>query len=142
MPISFEKVNTINKWYLIDAKDQTLGRLSTLIATIIRGKHKALYVPYLNNGDNVIVINAKDISVTGKKFNQKIYRNHSGYPGGLREESFKKLQSRIPEKILEKSVKGMLPKGALGRIMYKNLKVYSNDVHPHGSQKPELLLNI
>ena len=133
--------NMSNKWYLIDAKGKTLGRLSTVIATIIRGKHKPTYVPYLNNGDHLIVINAKDICVTGKKETQKIYRRHSGRPGGLKIESFKHLQSRIPERILEKSIKGMLPKGALGRTMYKNLKIYSDNVHPHVSQKPELLSN-
>lgn len=130
------------KWYLIDAKDKTLGRVATLIATIIRGKHKSVYVPYLNNGDHVIVINAKDICVTGKKAQQKVYRRHSGRPGGLTIETFEQLQSRIPERILEKAVKGMLPKGPLGRTFYKNLKVYSDDAHPHESQKPELLSTI
>jgi len=134
--------NAINKWYLIDAKDQTLGRVATIIATLLRGKHKAVYVPYLNNGDYVVVINTKDLCVTGKKAKQKLYRRHSGYPGGLKVETFEKLQARIPEKILEKAVKGMLPKGPLGRVMYKNLKVYASDVHPHESQKPELLSNI
>jgi large subunit ribosomal protein L13 len=131
----------INKWYLIDAKGKTLGRVATLIATIIRGKHKSTYTPYLNNGDYLIVINAKDLCVTGKKTTQKVYRRHSGRPGGLKVESFEQLQTRIPERILEKAVKGMLPKGPLGRVMYKNLKVYANDMHPHQSQNPELLLN-
>jgi large subunit ribosomal protein L13 len=134
--------NNTNKWYLIDAKGQTLGRVATLIATLLRGKHKSVYVPNLNNGDHVIVINAQYVSVTGKKEKQKVYRRHSGYPGGLKVETFEKLQARIPEKVLEKSVKGMLPKGPMGRTMYKNLKVYASDVHPHESQKPELLSNI
>jgi large subunit ribosomal protein L13 len=108
----------------------------------LRGKHKAVYVPYLNNGDHVIVLNAKEISVTGKKAKQKLYRRHSGFPGGLKVETFEKLHARIPEKVLEKAVKGMLPQGSLGRSMYKNLKVYAADVHPHESQKPELLSNI
>lgn len=129
------------KWYLIDAKGKTLGRLATLIAILIRGKHKSIYTPYLNSGDNVIVINAKDICITGKKAKQKIYRRHSGRPGGLKIETFEKLQDRIPERILEKAVKGMLPKGPLGRSMYRNLKVYSGEDHPHQSQKPELLTN-
>lgn len=129
------------KWYLIDAKGKTLGRLATLIAILIRGKHKSVYTPYLNSGDNVIVINAKDICITGKKAKQKIYRRHSGRPGGLKIETFEKLQDRIPERILEKAVKGMLPKGPLGRSMYRNLKVYSGEDHPHQSQKPELLTN-
>lgn len=136
------KTNVMSKWYLIDAKGQTLGRLATIIATLLRGKHKATYVPNLDNGDYVIVINAKDICVTGKKAKQKLYRRHSGFPGGLKVETFEKLQSRIPEKILEKAVKGMLPKGSLGRAMYKKLKVYAADAHPHESQKPELVLNI
>jgi large subunit ribosomal protein L13 len=129
----------MKKWYLIDAKGKTLGRVATLIAMLIRGKHKSNYTPSLNNGDHVIVLNAKDLCVTGKKATQKVYRRHSGRPGGLTIESFEKLQARIPERILEKAVKGMLPKGPLGRTMYKNLKVYADDVHPHHSQKPELL---
>ena len=140
--VSLATANTSNKWYLVDAKGQTLGRVATVIATILRGKHKSVYVPYLNNGDHVVVINAKHVGVTGKKAKQKVYRRHSGYPGGLTVETFEKLQARIPEKIIEKAVKGMLPKGPLGRTMYKNLKVYASDVHPHESQKPELLLNI
>ena len=132
--------SSATKWYLIDGKGKTLGRVATLIATIIRGKHKSVYVPYLNNGDHVIVINAKEICVTGKKGKQKLYRRHSGRPGGLKIETFEKLQSRIPERILEKAVKGMLPKGSLGRTLYKNLKVYADDIHPHQAQKPELLL--
>jgi large subunit ribosomal protein L13 len=138
-PLQTTNVNP--KWYLIDARGKTLGRLATLIAILIRGKHKSIYTPYLNSGDNVIVINAKDICITGKKAKQKIYRRHSGRPGGLKIETFEKLQDRIPERILEKAVKGMLPKGPLGRSMYRNLKVYSGEDHPHQSQKPELLTN-
>lgn len=136
-----QTTNANPKWYLIDARGKTLGRLATLIAILIRGKHKSIYTPYLNSGDNVIVINAKDICITGKKAKQKIYRRHSGRPGGLKIETFEKLQDRIPERILEKAVKGMLPKGPLGRSMYRNLKVYSGEDHPHQSQKPELLTN-
>jgi len=128
------------KWYVIDAKDKTLGRLATIIATILNGKHKSVNQPYLNCGDNVIVINSKDIKVTGKKSHQKVYRRHSGRPGGLKIETFEKLQERIPERILEKAVKGMLPKGPLGRELFKNLKVYKDDSHPHTSQNPELLV--
>jgi large subunit ribosomal protein L13 len=109
-----QTTNANPKWYLIDAKGKTLGRLATLIAILIRGKHKSIYTPYLNSGDHVIVINAKDICITGKKAKQKIYRRHSGRPGGLKIESFEKLQERIPERVLEKAVKGMLPKGPLG----------------------------
>lgn len=128
------------KWYLIDAKGKTLGRLSTLIAKLISGKHKSGYVPYLNCGDNVIIINVETVRVTGKKFTQKIYRRHSGRPGGLKTETFQQLQSRIPNRILEKSVKGMLPKGPLGRDMFRNLKVYTGETHPHISQNPAILV--
>lgn len=139
---NFSSISSIDtkKWYLVDAKGKTLGRLSTLIAKIISGRHKSSYIPYLNCGDKVIVINAEAIQVTGKKSMQKIYRRHSGRPGGLKTETFEQLQSRIPERILEKSVKGMLPKGSLGRDMYRNLKVYVGDSHPHSSQNPELLI--
>jgi|TARA_B110000208_G_C11629890_1_gene380432 large subunit ribosomal protein L13 len=132
--------STAKKWYLIDAKDKTLGRVSTLIAQIVSGKHKSTYLPYLNCGDCVVVINAQDVVVTGKKGIQKLYRNHSGRPGGLKIENFGTLQARIPERVLEKSVRGMLPKGALGRDLYRNLKVYKGDTHPHLSQTPELLI--
>ena len=128
------------KWYLIDAKGKTLGRVSTLIATIISGKHKSLYNSSFNCGDFVIAINVQDIQVTGKKASQKIYRRHSGRPGGLKIETFEKLQDRVPEKILENAVRGMLPKGPLGRDLYKNLKVYKGDSHPHKSQTTELLV--
>ena len=127
------------KWYVIDAKNKTLGRLATIIATIVSGKHKSVNSS-LECGDYVIVINSKDIKVTGKKVHQKIYRRHSGRPGGLKIETFYRLQERIPERILEKAVKGMLPKGPLGREFYKNLKVYREDSHPHTSQNPELLV--
>jgi large subunit ribosomal protein L13 len=128
------------KWYVIDAKDKTLGRLATIVATILNGKHKSISHPSGNCGDYVIVINSKDIKVTGKKANQKVYRRHSGRPGGLKIETFNDLQERIPERILEKAVKGMLPKGPLGRELFKNLKVYKEDSHPHTSQNPELLV--
>ena len=135
--------NTIErpkKWYLIDAKGKTLGRVSTLIAKILIGKHKSTYVPYLNCGDYVVVTNAEHIQVTGRKRTQKVYRRHSGRPGGLKVETFENLVERIPERVLEKSVKGMLPKGPLGREMYKNLKVCKGENHPYISQKPELLI--
>jgi len=128
------------KWYLIDAKGKTLGRVSTLIAAILIGKHKAIYNPAFNCGDYIIAINVQDIKVTGKKPSQKKYRNHSGRPGSLKIETFEKLQERIPEKILELAVKGMLPKGSLGRKIYKNLKVYKGESHPHTSQNPQLLI--
>ena len=117
------------KWYVIDAKGKTLGKLATIIATILNGKHKSINNPSLDCGDYVIVINSKDIKVTGKKSEQKIYRRHSGRPGGLKIETFEKLQDRIPERILEKAVKGMLPKNKLGSNLYRNLKVFSGSDH-------------
>lgn len=136
-----KKINIVNKkkWYLIDGKDKTLGRISTLIAKIIMGKHKPNYVPFTNCGDYVVVINAEHIKVTGKKNTQKTYHKHSGRPGGLKIQTFENLRERIPELILEKSIKGMLPKGPLGRNLYKNLKVFKGDNHPYISQKPNFL---
>ena len=133
------KSQIIKKWYLIDATDQNLGRLSTRISKILTGKEKATYSPFLDLGDNIIVINAEKIVVTGKKETQKMYRNHSGRPGGMRTESYKSLIERRPEKILESAVKGMLPKGPRGRSLFTNLKVYKGNVHPHLAQKPELI---
>jgi large subunit ribosomal protein L13 len=132
--------NFINKkWYVIDAKNQTLGRLATKVSQILVGKEKSIYTPFLDTGDYIIVINAEKIHVSGKKEKQKIYRNHSGRPGGMRTESLEKLRERRPEKIIEHAVKGMLPKGALGRKLYTNLKVYKGEQHPHDAQTPELL---
>ena len=127
------------KWYVIDATDQTLGRLATKASTILIGKEKATYTPYLDTGDYVIIVNAEKIKVSGKKEKNKIYRNHSGRPGGMRTETLSKLRERKPEKILEHAIKGMLPKGPLGRKIYTNLKVYTGQEHPHDAQTPELL---
>jgi large subunit ribosomal protein L13 len=127
------------KWYIIDAKDQTLGRLASNISKILVGKDKSTYTPFLDNSDYIIVINAEKINISGKKEKQKLYRNHSGRPGGMRIETFSQLRQRRPEKIIEHAVKGMLPKGSLGRKIYTNLKVYKGDQHPHGAQTPELL---
>ena len=127
------------KWYIIDAKDQTLGRLASNISKILVGKDKSTYTPFLDNSDYIIVINAEKINISGKKEKQKLYRNHSGRPGGMRIETFSQLRQRRPEKIIEHAVKGMLPKGSLGRKIYTNLKVYKGDRHPHGAQTPELL---
>lgn len=129
----------LKKWYIIDAQNQTLGRLSTKISQILMGKEKPTFTPFLETGDNIIVINAEKINVTGNKEKQKLYRNHSGRPGGMRVESFSKLCERRPEKIIEHAVKGMLPKGPLGRRIYTNLKVYKGSEHPHIAQTPELL---
>ena len=132
---------TTKKWYVIDAEDQILGRLATKASTILMGKNKNTYTPFLENGDYVIIINAEKIKTTGKKDKQKLYRNHSGYPGGMRIEKFSSLIERRPEKIIEQAIKGMLPKGPLGRTIYKNLKVYKGAEHPHTAQSPELIMN-
>jgi large subunit ribosomal protein L13 len=128
-----------SQWFVVDAEGQKLGRLSTTVAQVLRGKHKASYTPYLDMGDYVVIINAEKIEVSGKKETQKLYRRHSGYPGGLTTETLKALRSRIPERIIEKAVKGMLPKGPLGRNLYKKLKVYKGDTHPHLAQQPQKL---
>jgi large subunit ribosomal protein L13 len=130
---------TQKKWYQIDATDKTLGRLSTEVANILQGKNKVNYYPSVDMGDYVIIINAEKISVTGNKEEQKLYRRHSGRPGGMKIETFKALKQRIPERILEKSIKGMLPKGPLGRKMFTRLKVVQGSTHSHIAQKPELV---
>ena len=134
-----EKYQTTTEWYIIDASNQNLGRLSSQIAYKLRGKNKNTYTPHILNNINIIVINSKLIQITGNKKKQKEYKRHSGRPGGLKKETFEKLQARIPNRILEKSIKGMLPKNILGRKLFKQLKIYSNDNHPHSAQKPILL---
>jgi large subunit ribosomal protein L13 len=124
-------------WLLVDAEGQTLGRMATEIATRLRGKHKAEYTPHVDTGDFVVVINADKVQVTGKKATDKIYHAHSGFPGGLKSISFEKLQERAPEKIIQRAVKGMLPRTPLGRAMLKKLKVYAGTEHPHGAQQPQ-----
>lgn len=132
--------NTLNHdWYVVDATDQRLGRLATEIATILRGKNKPEYTPHLDTGDFVIVINAEKIKVTGKKRTQKVYHRHSGRPGGMKTETFAQLQARLPERIVEHAVKGMLPKNSLGRQLFTKLKVYAGTEHPHQAQKPQEL---
>ncbi|RUR85952.1 50S ribosomal protein L13 [Chlorogloeopsis fritschii PCC 6912] len=126
-------------WYVIDATDQRLGRLASEIAMILRGKNKPEYTPHLDTGDFVIVINAEKVAVTGKKRSQKLYRRHSGRPGGMKTETFAKLQARLPERIIEHAVKGMLPKNTLGRQLFTKLKVYAGPTHPHQAQKPQEL---
>lgn len=127
------------QWFLIDAQGQRLGRLATEIAMILRGKNKATFTPHLDTGDFVIVINAEKVVVTGKKSEQKLYRRHSGRPGGMKVETFNQLQSRIPERIIETAVKGMLPKNSLGRKLFTKLKVYTGPIHPHAAQQPQTL---
>lgn len=127
------------KWYVVDAADQRLGRLATEVAMILRGKNKPTYTPHMDTGDFVIVVNAEKIDVTGKKRSQKLYRRHSGRPGGMKTETFDQLQNRLPERIVEQAIKGMLPKNALGRHLFTKLKVYAGPDHPHQAQKPETL---
>ncbi|MGV2828246.1 50S ribosomal protein L13 [Myxosarcina sp. GI1(2024)] len=127
------------KWYVVDAAGQRLGRLATEIATILRGKNKPSFTPHMDTGDFVIVVNAEKVVVTGRKNEQKLYRRHSGRPGGMKTETFDQLQTRIPNRIVEKAVKGMLPKNALGRKLFTKLKVYSGAEHPHQAQQPEPL---
>ncbi len=127
------------QWYLVDAENQTLGRLATEVASVLRGKNKPYFTPHLDTGDFVVVVNAEKIRVTGKKAEQKLYRRHSGRPGGMKEETFQTLQGRIPERIVEKAIKGMLPHNALGRQLFRKLKVYKGPEHPHAAQNPEVL---
>lgn len=125
-------------WYVLDAEGKTLGRLASEVASILRGKRKPIFTPHVDTGDYVIIINAEKVEVTGKKRQEKIYKRHTGYPGGLREMTFEKLQARRPEEIIRHAVKGMMPKGPLGRQMYKKLKVYAGSEHKHEAQKPEI----
>ncbi len=127
------------KWLLVDAEGQTLGRMATEIATRLRGKHKPEYTAHVDTGDFVVVINADKVKVTGNKAKGKIYHAHSGFPGGLKSLSFEKLLDRAPERVIQLAVKGMLPRNPLGRAMFKKLKVYAGTEHPHGAQQPQTL---
>ncbi|MCQ2466961.1 MAG: 50S ribosomal protein L13 [Clostridia bacterium] len=126
------------KWLVIDASGKTLGRLATEVAKLLRGKHKPTYTPFVDTGDYVIVINASEMVLTGNKLDQKMYRYHTGYAGGLKETTYRNLMNNKPEKALEVAVKGMLPKNSLGRQMFKKLKVYAGAEHDHAAQKPEV----
>lgn len=128
-----------SRWWVVDATDLPLGRLASEVAQLIRGKHKPTFAPHLDGGDHVIVVNADKVRVTSAKSRQKIYYRHSGFPGGLKEESFEALQTRKPEAVVERAVKGMLPKNRLGRKMARKLKVYAGPDHPHAAQQPEPL---
>ena len=127
------------KWYVVDASQYTLGRLSSPVAAVLRGKHKPTYTPNIDTGDYVIVINADKIKVTGKKMDQKIYYSHSDYVGGMKETTLKEMMAKKPERVIELAVKGMLPKGPLGREMFKKLHVYAGPEHEQVAQKPEVL---
>lgn len=135
-------VTSTPDWYLIDATDRTLGRLASVIAARLRGKHKAEFTPHAITGDCIIVINVEALTVTGNKAEDKIYHSHTGYPGGIKSINFNDLQEKSPEFILLKAVKGMLPKGPLGRDMLRNLKVYAGNEHPHQAQQPQLIEDI
>jgi large subunit ribosomal protein L13 len=125
------------KWYLVDAQGQVLGRLATQVATVLKGKHKAIYTPSMDTGDHVIIINASKVTVTGDKANQKVYYHHSGFPGGLKETPYAVMLDRHPEQVIIHAVRGMLPKNRLGRAMLGKLYVYAGGEHPHTAQKPE-----
>ncbi len=127
------------KWYVVDAEGKTLGRLATEVATVLRGKHKPTFTPHVDCGDNVIVVNAEKVEVTGKKRKEKLYVSYSGFPGGKKEVPFEELQAKKPEEIIRHAVKGMLPSGKLGRQMFKKLHVYAGPEHKHSAQKPETL---
>ena len=131
--------NVDRKWYVVDATDQTLGRLASEVAKVLRGKNKPIFTPHIDTGDNVIVINADKIKVTGKKLDQKVYYHHSDYVGGMKETTLKEMLNKKPEQVIELAVKGMLPKGPLGREMFKKLHVYAGPDHKHEAQKHEVL---
>ncbi len=127
------------KWYVVDATDMTLGRLASAVASVLRGKNKPTYTPHIDTGDYVIVVNAEKVKVTGKKLDQKIYYHHSDYVGGMKETTLREMMAKKPERVIEMAVKGMLPKGPLGREMYTKLHVYAGPEHKHAAQKPEAL---
>ena len=127
------------KWYVVDAANMTLGRLASEVAKVLRGKNKAIFTPHMDTGDFVIVVNADKVKVTGKKLDQKIYYRHSGYVGGMKETTLREMMAKKPERVVEHAVKGMLPKGPLGREMYTKLHVYAGPEHKHAAQKPETL---
>ena len=137
-----KKEEVVRNWYVIDAEGLPLGRVATKAAHVLRGKHKVTYTPNIDCGDNVVIINASKVVLTGDKLDKKIYYNHSGYTGGLRERTAKVMKEQYPVEMVERAVKGMLPNGRLGRQMYKKLFVYAEGTHPHAAQKPtELKLN-
>ena len=127
------------KWYVVDATNMTLGRLASEVAKVLRGKNKPIFTPFLDMGDYVIIVNADKVKVTGRKLDQKIYYHHSGYVGGLKQTTLREMMARKPERVVELAVKGMLPKGPLGRQMYTKLYVYAGPEHKHAAQKPEVL---
>ena len=134
------KPETVERdWFVIDAEDKTLGRLAVAVATRLRGKHKPEYTPHVDTGDYIVVVNAEKVAVTGKKATDKIYYSHSGYPGGIKDINFQDLITKAPERVIQSAVKGMLPRGPLGREMFRKLKVYAGSQHPHTAQQPQTL---
>ncbi|MEG0022097.1 MAG: 50S ribosomal protein L13 [Bacilli bacterium] len=131
-----KKEEVVRNWYIIDAEGLTLGRLATKVAHVLRGKHKVTYTPHIDGGDNVIIINADKVVLTGNKLDKKIYYNHSGFTGGLRERTARVMKDKYPVEMVERAIKGMLPNGRLGRQMYKKLFVYAGEKHPHAAQQP------
>ncbi len=137
--VSMRAQDVERSWYVVDAENRTLGRLASAIAHRLRGKHKPEYTPHVDTGDYIVVVNAAKVRVTGKKETGKIYHRHSGYPGGIRSTSLNKLRQTHPERIVEKAVKGMLPRNPLGRAMFRKLKVYPGPDHPHAAQQPQVI---
>ncbi|MGC4084233.1 MAG: 50S ribosomal protein L13 [Vicinamibacterales bacterium] len=134
-----QQIAETGRWHVIDADGQVLGRIATAAARLLQGKHKATYTPFIDTGDHVVVVNAKKVKLTGRKEDQKVYRQHSGYEGGLREERVRVVRARRPERLVEEAVRGMLPKTKMGDAMYRKLKVYAGPDHPHAAQKPTKL---
>jgi large subunit ribosomal protein L13 len=137
--VSTKPADVTRDWFVVDAEGKTLGRMASEIARLLRGKHKPEYTPHVDTGDYIIVVNAEKVRVTGNKARDKMYYRHTGYPGGLRSMSFEKMVAHAPERTVEFAVKGMLPKGPLGRAMYSKLKVYAGTEHPHQAQQPQAL---
>jgi large subunit ribosomal protein L13 len=129
----------LRKWYVVNAENKPLGRLASEVAKVLRGKHKPLFTPHVDTGDFVIIVNADKVVLTGNKWQQKLYRWHTGYPGGFREIVAEKMRQRRPERVVELAIRGMLPKNKLGRAMFRKLKVYASSTHPHAAQQPEPL---
>jgi len=140
--LSTKPADVTRDWFIVDATDKILGRLAAQIAARLKGKHKPSYTPHVDTGDYIVVINAKNVKVTGNKATQKMYRHHTGYPGGLKESSYSEVHGKNPERIIHNAVKGMLPKNTLGRNMLKKLKVYATTEHPHSAQQPQPLEQI
>lgn len=137
--VSMRDQDVVRAWWVIDAEDQTLGRLATEVARRLRGKHKPEFTPHVDTGDFIVVVNAEKVRVTGNKEQNKMYWRHTGYPGGIKSTSVEKMRATHPERMIEIAVKGMLPKNSLGRAMYRKLKVYAGSEHPHSAQQPQVL---